>query len=40
MTDEQKAFLAKRRGRNIALGLALLVLSIMFYILTYVRAPL
>ncbi len=39
MTEDEKAFVAKRRGRNIALGLTLLGLTILFYILTYVRLP-
>ncbi len=37
--DEYKLFLAKRRGRNIALGVTLAVLSALFYALTVVRGP-
>jgi hypothetical protein len=39
MTEDEKTFLAKRRGRNIALALTLAMLPILFYALTFVRMP-
>lgn len=35
--DEEAAFLAKRRSRNLALGLVLIALVVLFYGITVVR---